>query len=160
MTVFSYPRVRLLMLSSFVAILLGPRFGYASERAQVGLQCVSYGTGPMLECLIDLKRKDGTPIDQAQITLSALMPSMPMAHTIKPVRVVPTGKPGEYRGSLTLEMLGVWSIDIDIAAPMREKVSRNLMVNECKGDLRCAATLAKPGDKSPDHRPAKGHGGH
>lgn len=160
MTLSSHSGIRLLMLAGVVAILLGPRLGHASERPQVGLQCMSYGMGPMLECLIDLKRKDGTPIEQAQINLGALMPSMPMAHTIKPVRVAPTGKPGEYQGTLTLEMLGVWSIDIDIVAPVRDKVSRNLMVNECKRDLRCAATLAKPGDKGPDHRPAKGHGGH
>ena len=41
----------------------------ASARPQIELQCVSYGTGPMLECLVDLKRRDGAPLEGATVTL-------------------------------------------------------------------------------------------
>ena len=116
-------------------------------RPQVDLQCVSYGMGPMLECTVQLKRRDGTALDGAQVTLGALMPSMPMAHTVKPMKAVPTGAPGHYRATLELEMLGVWAVEVDISGPARDKVARNLVVHECKGQERCAATPAKPGQR-------------
>jgi len=143
-------------LANLTMALPGPAAAQTSDRPQVGLECVSYGRGPMLECLIDLKRRDGTPLDNAQITLGAIMPSMPMAHTIKPMKAASTGRPGEYKGTLTLEMLGVWSLDVDITGPVREKVSRNLLITVCKGDARCAAPPAKAGDKGPE--PGHGHG--
>ncbi len=128
-----------------------------SGRPDVALKCVSYGTGPMLECVVDLKRAGGTPLDGAQLTLGALMPSMPMAHTIKPMKAAPTGVPGQYKATLELEMLGVWAVDIDVAGPLREKVSRNLLVHECKGNDRCAATPAKPSDMTAPMRHGAGH---
>ena len=121
----------------------------ASGRPQVGIKCASYGTGPMLECLVDLKRRDGPPLDGAQLTLGAIMPSMPMAHTVKPMKAAPTGVPGQYKATLELEMLGVWAVDVDVSGPVRDKVSRNLVVHECNGNDRCAATAAKPSDMTP-----------
>ena len=120
-----------------------------SGKPQVALKCVSYGKGPMLDCVVDLKRAEGAPLDGAQLMLGAMMPSMPMAHTIKPMKAAPTGAPGQYKATLELEMLGVWAVDVDISGPLREKVSRNLLVHECKGNDRCAATPAKPGDMGP-----------
>ncbi|MFY8104829.1 MAG: FixH family protein [Ramlibacter sp.] len=120
-----------------------------SGRPNVALKCVSYGTGPMLECVVDLKRRDGAPLDGAQLTLGALMPSMPMAHTVKPMKAAPTGVPGQYKATLELEMLGVWAVDVDVSGPVRDKVSRNLVVHECNGNDRCAATAAKPSDMAP-----------
>jgi hypothetical protein len=72
----------------------------SSARPQLELQCVSYGTGPMLECLVDLKRRDGAPLEGATVTLGGLMPSMPMAHTIRPVKAAATGRPGQYKATL------------------------------------------------------------
>lgn len=128
-----------------------------SGKPQVELKCVSYGKGPMLDCMVDVKRAEGTPLDGAQLTLGALMPSMPMAHTIKPMKATATGVPGQYKATLELEMLGVWAVDVDIAGPLREKVSRNLLVHECKGNDRCAATPAKPSDMTAPMRHGAGH---
>jgi len=128
----------------------------ASARPQLELQCVSYGTGPMLECLVDLKRRDGAPLEGATVTLGGLMPSMPMAHTIRPVKAAATGRPGQYKATLELEMLGVWAVDVDITGPVRDKRSRNLVVHECEGNTRCPATPARPADMAPA-RPGAGH---
>jgi hypothetical protein len=128
----------------------------ASARPQLELQCVSYGTGPMLECLVDLKRRDGAPLEGATVTLGGLMPSMPMAHTIRPVKAAATGRPGQYKATLELEMLGVWAVDVDITGPVRDKRSRNLVVHECEGNARCPATPARPADMAPA-RPGAGH---
>ncbi len=128
-----------------------------SGRPDVALKCVSYGKGPMLDCVVDVKRAEGAPLDGAQLTLGAMMPSMPMAHTIKPMKAAPTGVPGQYKAPLELEMLGVWAVDVDIAGPLREKVSRNLLVHECKGNDRCAATPAKPSEMAAPMRHGAGH---
>ncbi len=151
--------IRIWVLAGIALLVPFSLFAQTGERAQVGLQCVSYGTGPMLDCLVDLKRKDGSSLDNARVTLGALMPSMPMAHTIKPVRATSTGKPGQYQGTLALEMPGIWTVDVEVNGPLRDKVGQNLMVNACKGDSRCAAAPAKPGEKSSPHGHVKGHGG-
>jgi len=150
---------RVWVLAGMAMLVPFSLFAQTGERAQVGLQCVSYGAGPMLDCLVELKRKDGSSLDNAQVTLGALMPSMPMAHTIKPVRATSTGKPGQYQGTLALEMPGIWTVDVEVNGPLRDKVGQNLMVNACKGDTRCTAAPAKPGEKSPPHGHGKGHGG-
>lgn len=117
----------------------------SGSRPEVSLQCVSFGKQPMLDCIVLLKSNGGRPLDGARVTLGGLMPSMPMAHTIAPRNAVPTGKPGEYKATLELEMLGVWAVDVDISGPVRDKISRNLTVIGCKGDERCVAHPSKSG---------------
>ena len=116
------------------------------------LHCLAWGTGPMLECTADIRQRDGSPLQDAQVTLGALMPSMPMAHTVKPVQARATGKPGQYRGTLELEMLGVWSVEVDIRGPARDKSAHSLMVPECPDRQRCPATPARGGHKAAAHR--------
>ncbi len=134
--------LRLLVL---VAALLPALFPAAaqSRRPQVDLACEAHGMGPLLDCTVRLRASDGRPLTGATVTLGATMPSMPMAHTVKPVRALPTAAPGEYRGQLTLEMSGAWAIEIDLAGPVRDRVVRVLMAEECEGDGRCAAPPAR-----------------
>ena len=134
--------LRLLVL---VAALLPALFPAAaqSRRPQVDLACEAHGMGPLLDCTVRLRASDGRPLTGATVTLGATMPSMPMAHTVKPVRALPTAAPGEYRGQLTLEMSGAWAIEIDLAGPVRDRVVRVLMAEECEGDGRCPAPPAR-----------------
>ncbi|OSZ65862.1 FixH family protein [Hydrogenophaga sp. IBVHS2] len=128
-----------------VAALLPVVFPAAaqSRRPQVDLACEAHGMGPLLDCTVRLRASDGRPLTGATVTLGATMPSMPMAHTVKPVRALPTAAPGEYRGQLTLEMSGAWAIEIDLAGPVRDRVVRVLMAEECEGDGRCPAPPAR-----------------
>ncbi|MBA4193988.1 MAG: hypothetical protein C0451_05380 [Comamonadaceae bacterium] len=114
-----------------------------SRRPQVDLKCEAHGMGPLLDCTVRLRGADGQPLPGAGVTLGATMPSMPMAHTVKPVKALPTAVPGEYRGQLTLEMSGAWAIEIDLTGPVRERVVRVLMAEECDGDGRCPAPPAR-----------------
>jgi len=155
-----WPRAAHTVMASLLGVSCLPAYAQTTSsgggRPQVALKCVSYGMGPMLECVVDLKRREGTALDGAQMSLGALMPSMPMAHTIKPMKATPTGVPGQYKATLELEMLGVWAVNVDIEGPVREKVSRNLVVHECESNARCAATVAKPADLAP-MRHGSGH---
>lgn len=115
---------------------------HAADRPVVDINCQSHGMGPLLNCSVLIKQKDGAAISNAQVMLSALMPSMPMAHTIKPVKAQPGTSLGRYEATLTLEMLGVWSVDVDISGPVRDKVSKNMMVVECPESGRCPVKVA------------------
>lgn len=134
--------LRLLVLAAALLPALFPAAAQ-SRRPQVDLACEAHGMGPLLDCTVRLRASDGRPLTGATVTLGATMPSMPMAHTVKPVRALPTAAPGEYRGQLTLEMSGAWAIEIDLAGPVRDRVVRVLMAEECEGDGRCPAPPAR-----------------
>jgi hypothetical protein len=85
------------------------------------LACKSTGTDFVYDCTIRLSR-GGKPLQGARVTMSADMPSMPMAHIVKPVRAQAGQGPGEYRAKLDLEMLGVWAVKLRLAGPVRDQL--------------------------------------
>ncbi len=129
-------------LACCVALLASTSAALAAPRPEVDLQCVAHGSGPLLECTARVAT-GGAPLAGARLTLGATMPSMPMAHTVKPVPATATGRPGEYRGTLQLEMNGDWAVQVDLAGPPRDRVVRVLRVDECPGDQRCPVAPAR-----------------
>lgn len=113
-----------------------------AARPQLDLRCESHGSGPLLDCVLLLRDAAGAPIRDATVTLGAAMPSMPMAHSIKPAAAAPTAVPGEYRARLELEMAGIWALQVDLARP-RERLVRTLEVADCAKGRRCAARPAR-----------------
>lgn len=113
-----------------------------SVRPALELQCASFGSGPTLECTARLKRA-GEPLRNAKLTFSAHMPSMPMAHTIKSVSAIATGQPGEYRAALELEMHGLWAVQIDVSAPLRDRLVRRVRVEPCNATTHCPAQVMR-----------------
>jgi hypothetical protein len=85
------------------------------------LACKSTGTDFVYDCTIRLSH-GGKPLQGAQVTMSADMPSMPMAHNVKPVKAQAGKAPGEYRAKLDLEMLGVWAVKLRLAGPVRDQL--------------------------------------
>ena len=92
-----------------------------AQRAQAELTCRFTGTDFVYDCLIRLSR-GGQPLPGAQITVGADMPSMPMAHNVKPVKAKPAQKPGEYQAKLDLEMQGEWAVKLRLAGPVRDQL--------------------------------------
>lgn len=93
------------------------------------LECKYAGTDFVYDCTITLQR-GGQPLSGAQVTVGADMPSMPMAHNIKPVKATPTGTPGEYRARLDLEMTGEWAVKLRIAGPVRDQLVLHYLFTE------------------------------
>ncbi len=85
------------------------------------LECRFTGTDFVYDCLIRLA-KGGAPLAGAQVTVGADMPSMPMAHNVKPVKAKPGAKPGEYEARLDLEMTGEWAVKLRLAGPVRDQL--------------------------------------
>lgn len=130
---------------SAIACALVSTTNWAAPRPQAQLDCASHDQGPQLSCTVALKDAQGLPIQGARVQLSAFMPSMAMAHTIKPAIAEPTGRAGEYQGRLSLEMLGIWTVAIDLRGPVRDKLMHNVMVTNCAPGKRCAAKVVQDG---------------
>ncbi|MBL8663549.1 MAG: FixH family protein [Candidatus Odyssella sp.] len=95
----------------------------AQERMDAGVTCTRVGQTMQYDCLLMLKGKlTGHPIQGAGIVVGADMPSMPMAHNIKPVKAEATGKPGEYRFRIALNMHGEWALKIRLAKPRQDLI--------------------------------------
>lgn len=118
--------------------------GGAAPRVNAELSCVSYGDGPQLDCTV-LLRQARAPLANAQVKLGAHMPSMPMAHSVRPIVARATTSPGEYQAVLTLEMEGTWAVEIDIAGSVRDRVVKTVNVFDCDAGKRCPAL--PPGSK-------------
>lgn len=92
-----------------------------AQRPQAELSCRFTGTDFVYDCVIRLVRA-GRPLEAVQIVVGADMPSMPMAHSVAPVKAKPGAKPGEYRARLDLEMTGEWAVKLRLSGPVRDQL--------------------------------------
>jgi len=110
------------------AVLAASLPAIAQERMGAEVSCTQVGTTMAYDCVLMLKgRNSGQPIQGAAILVGADMPSMPMAHNVKPVKAEPTGKPGEYKFRLMLEMHGEWALKIRLSKPRQDLIVHKMM---------------------------------
>jgi hypothetical protein len=109
------------------------------QKLDARLECKYAGADFVYDCIIRMKRH-GEPLAGLEIRLSADMPSMPMAHQVKPVKAQPTKTPGEYRARLDLEMTGEWAVKLRLAGPVRDQ-----LVLHYEFDKRGARPVKAPG---------------
>ena len=101
---------------------------HAQERMGAAVACNQVGKTMAYDCVLMLKGStSGQPIQGAGIVVGADMPSMPMAHNVKPVRAEPTGNPGEYRFRIELDMHGEWALKIRLAKPRQDLIVHKMM---------------------------------
>jgi len=93
----------------------------AAQGTRAELDCKFTGTDFVYDCGIRLAR-GGAPLAGVQLTIGADMPSMPMAHNIKPVKAKPGKKPGDYEARLDLEMAGEWALKLRLSGPVRDQL--------------------------------------
>jgi hypothetical protein len=92
-----------------------------AQKIEAKLDCRHTGKDFIYDCRISLERR-GEPLSGVQITVGADMPSMPMAHNVKPVKAQPTKTPGEYRARLDLEMSGEWAVKLRLSGAVRDQL--------------------------------------
>lgn len=105
--------------TAFFLMFLGLPLLAQAQTPRATLHCKPTGGDFVYDCSVMLTR-DGQPLEGAQVTMSADMPSMPMAHSVRPARARPGTKPGEYKARLNLEMLGEWAIKLRLDGPVRD----------------------------------------
>lgn len=92
-----------------------------AQRLRGELDCKPTKTDFIYDCIVKLAR-NGKPLSGVQITVGADMPSMPMAHNVKPVKAKAGKLPGEYEAKLDLEMLGEWAVKLRLAGPVKDQL--------------------------------------
>lgn len=90
-----------------------------AQRIKADMNCTHTGTDFVYDCVIHIKR-GLEPVPHLNIVVAADMPSMPMAHNVKPVKARPGKEPGEYLARLDLEMAGEWAVKLRVSAPVRD----------------------------------------
>lgn len=102
----------------YLTLLALPLFAHA-QTPEAELRCKASGEDFVYDCSIMLRRGD-QPLAGVEVTMSADMPSMPMAHSVRSARATPGTKPGEYKARLDLEMPGEWAIKLRLDGPVRD----------------------------------------
>jgi hypothetical protein len=110
------PMSRLLLL-----FLVFSSWDAFAQKTQAALDCRFTGTDFVYDCVIRL-RKGVEPLQGAQVTVGADMPSMPSAHNLKPVKAKAGKAPGEYLAKLDLEMTGEWAVKLRLSGPVRDQL--------------------------------------
>jgi YtkA-like protein len=113
--------MQLAVLGLVLAAWLG--LAEAAERAKAEIKCAPAGPILTYDCMIRLTRAaTGKPLTGVELSVGADMPSMPMAHNVRPVKAVPGKGPGEYTVRLELEMYGDWAVRLRLSGPVREQL--------------------------------------
>ncbi len=111
-----------------------PGAATATERARAQVVCAPAGKKLVYECEIMLMgRKTGAPLEGAKLVVGADMPSMPLAHNVRPVTAAPGGKPGMYTATIELEMHGEWALKLDVSGPTRDRLIQKMHFGAAKG---------------------------
>ena len=92
-----------------------------AQGARAELRCMLTATDYVYDCSIKLAR-GGKPLQGLGVTVGADMPSMPMAHALKPVQAKPGKSPGDYEAKLGLEMLGEWAVKLTLRGPVTDQL--------------------------------------
>lgn len=105
------------------AVGLAATVALAADRVAAAVDCKPAGDALVYDCIIKLRNaRTSAPLERASVTVGADMPSMPMAHNVRPVVAEATGTPGEYKARLTLEMHGNWALRLRIGGPLQDQV--------------------------------------
>jgi YtkA-like protein len=95
----------------------------AEVRAKAEVECQPSPTRLQYDCTVKLANAaTHEPLSGANVRIGADMPSMPMAHNVRPVPATAGQEAGTYRARVTLEMHGDWALRIDVAGPLRDRV--------------------------------------
>jgi hypothetical protein len=105
----------------FLLICLLIPFPVLGQKLDARIDCKAANGGLIYECVIWLTQ-DGKPLSGAQISVGADMPSMPMAHNLRPANARPGTRAGEYLVRLDLDMPGEWAVKLKISGPVRDQL--------------------------------------
>lgn len=102
-----------------------------AQRLDAEVDCKPTKQDLVYDCRVVLKEvKSGRFVSGALLSIGADMPSMPMAHNVKPVRAAPGAAPGEYTARIELEMFGDWALKLNVRGPVRDLIVKQFSARE------------------------------
>ncbi len=115
-------------LAAALAALATPAL---AQRLAADVECKATKQALVYDCRIALRESgSGKPVSGAEISVGADMPSMPMAHNVRPVKAKPAKAPGEYTARIELEMYGEWALKLNVRSPVRDVIVRKIDFRE------------------------------
>lgn len=137
-------RILLGLIFAFAALAITGAEG-AEVRASAEVTCRPTNESLRYDCTIKLSdARTRQPLTGITLMVGADMPSMPMAHSVRPVKAEAGSEPGTYRATLELEMTGVWALRLDLGRPLRDRV---VTVLRFEDDAVAPASAARPAQK-------------
>jgi hypothetical protein len=102
-----------------------------AQRLAADLDCQPTKQALVYDCRIALtEAATRKPVAGAELSLGADMPSMPMAHNVRPVRAAPAKEPGVYTARIELEMYGEWALKLNVRRPVRDVIVKKIDFRE------------------------------
>ena len=139
-----FPRIIVVILASITPTVL------YSMMTKSQTECTATAKKFQYNCNVLFFHKK-EPISGYSGIVGAKMPSMAMAHNVKPVKFSEKeGMAGHYEFTIQLEMFGEWMFQYDISIPKRDRVMEKLIFNKTK------STASDKKHKHSDHK----HSGH
>ena len=116
------------LLAAALAALASPAL---AQRLAAHVDCKPTPHDLVYDCRIALmEAASRKPVVGADLSLGADMPSMPMAHNVKPVKAKPAQTPGQYTARIELEMYGEWALKLNVRSPVRDVIVRKIDFRE------------------------------
>ena len=99
-----------------------------ANMAKTQTSCMPHEQALTFACMVNLSVRS-KPVSNAGISVSADMPSMPMAHNMKQIMATPVaGLAGQYEFVLVLEMAGDWRLIYNISSPFIDRLHEPLVI--------------------------------
>ena len=118
---------RALLLSLFVVMVSSASGWAAGVKAKAEVSCDATAKPLEYDCAIKLSdARSEAALTGVEVTVGADMPSMPMAHNVKPAKAMPGNEPGTYRAHIKLEMHGDWVVKLDLVGPVRDRIVKSM----------------------------------
>ena len=101
-----------------------------ANMAKTQTSCMPHEQALIYTCKVNLSVHN-KPVSNAGISVSADMPSMPMAHNMRQIMAVPVaGLAGQYEFVLVLEMAGDWRLVYNISSPFMDRLHEPLVIGK------------------------------
>ena len=120
------PLIFIVLLASIIPTVLYPMMTKSQTECNATSKKFQYNCNVLF-----LHKKE--PMTGYSGIVGATMPSMAMAHNVKPVKFTEKeGMAGHYEFIIQLEMLGEWMFQYDISQPKRDRVMEKLIFDKTK----------------------------
>jgi hypothetical protein len=101
----------------------------AQVRAKAEVECKPGPEKLQYDCTITLANaRTNEPLSGVTLTIGADMPSMPGAHSVRPIVATEDAAKGKgvYRALVALEMHGDWALQLNLSGAIRDRVVKML----------------------------------
>lgn len=120
-------KTRNMVLSLCAVLFMLDNVQAADIKAKADVNCAATPKTLEYDCTIKLvDSRSGQALTGIDVSVGADMPSMPMAHNVKPVKAAAGSEPGTYRARLELEMHGEWAVKMDLAGKVRDRIVKSM----------------------------------